>query len=98
MRKILKRQLALLVAVIVAIGMTGAFVYSMNSGGSNSSVVKACYNPGNGQLRTVGSVTSCALSESPIDWAQVKSQGSIALTGAPHATPARRSHFGPVGP
>jgi thioredoxin reductase len=97
MRKILRGQLALLVAVIVATGMTGAFIYSINSETSSGSVVKACYDPGSSLLRTVGSVASCGRSESAIDWAQFKSQGSIVLTSV-RTTPVRRSHFGPIGP
>jgi hypothetical protein len=97
MRTVRKWQLALLVAVIAAIGMTGAFVYSLNAGSSSSSVVKACYDPGTDQLRAVDSVASCARSESPIDWAQIGSQGSVVLT-ANQPIPVLMSHPGPVGP
>jgi hypothetical protein len=97
MRNVLRWQLALLVAVIAAIGMTAAFVYSINSGGSSSSAVKACYDPGTGQLRAVDAVASCTRSESPIDWTQVKAQGAVVLSGG-YTIPVHMSRPGPVGP
>ncbi|HEY5159520.1 MAG TPA: hypothetical protein VII83_00475 [Gaiellaceae bacterium] len=90
-------QLALLVVVIALLGMSAAFVYSESTNGSSNSAVKACFNPGNSNLRAAKSSNDCVRGESLVDWKQIQAQGSIALPVS-QVSSVQVSHFGPIGP
>jgi len=60
---------------------------------SSSSVIKACYQKNNGQLRIVDSLDACSSSELPIQWNQTGSQGPSGPRGPQGTTGAR----GPQG-
>ncbi len=96
MRTVERGQLALLVAVVALLGISGAFAYSLTATGQ-SSAVKACFNPGSRNLRAAKSSNDCVRGESLVDWRQIQSQGSIVLPRG-QASPVRMSHFGPIGP
>jgi hypothetical protein len=95
MRRILTWKAALLMMIVALAATVGGLAYSTATGSSSKSAVKACYDPGVGSLRAVGSLAECKSSESPIDWSVV-TQGSIFLPNS--AVAFRAGHPGPVGP
>jgi hypothetical protein len=96
MRTVERWQLALLVAVVAVLGMSGAIAYSLTASGQ-SSAVKACFNPSSGNLRAAKSSNDCVRGESLVDWSQIQSQGSIVLPRG-QAISLRMNHSGPIGP
>src|SRR6476646_10360654 len=86
-----KALVAAVAGAAAVAGIAGGLAWATTP--SSSSVIKACYQKNNGQLRIVDSLDACSSSELPIQWNQTGSQGPSGPRGPQGTTGAR----GPQG-